>query len=406
MVVLFVAALTALALFGTLIDFLIGQRHITWLGGVDPSPGGAQPWPAVSIIIAARDEARGIEAALRSVLNLDYAPLEIIVVNDRSSDDTGAILRRLSRDHAQLRVIDITALPSGWLGKNHALAVGAAGASGDLLLFTDADIVFEATTVRRAVQVMEARALDHLTAVPETKVPGVALNAFVAAFGVLFSIYARPWKARDPRSRHHLGIGAFNMVRARAYQHIGTHAAIALRTDDDMRLARLVKAHHLRADVVTARGFLVVEWYASVGEMIDGLMKNAFAGLDYSLTRLIGATVALLAVYVWPWLALFLTGGVAQMLALASVGLMLLLGAIQARAAGTSPLYATVFPLAVLLFVYVMWRSALLALTRGVVVWRGTAYPLADLRAARAALPLAPALRLAPHRPEAPHERA
>src|SRR6266446_10263487 len=150
-------------------------------------------------------------------------------------------------------------------------------------------VVFEPTTLRRAMTVMEQDEPDHLTAIPDTKVPGVALNAFVAAFGVFFFLYARPWKARDAHSRHHIGVGAFNLIRADAYRTIGTHRAIAMRPDDDMKLGKLVKKSGFRQDVVYGRGFITVEWYASLRELIDGLMKNAFAGVNYSLAAVVGS---------------------------------------------------------------------------------------------------------------------
>ena len=195
------------------VDCAAGHRRLRSLRDVAP----ARACPRLSIITAARNEARRIEVALTSLLRLDYPALEIIAVNDRSTDETGAILERLARQHARLTIKHISELPEGWLGKNYALHVGAAEASGTLLLFTDADVVFEPTTLRRAAALMELDALDHLAAIPDVKVPGIALNAFVAAFGVFFSLYARPWKARDARSRFHIGIGAFNLVVVRQF---------------------------------------------------------------------------------------------------------------------------------------------------------------------------------------------
>jgi hypothetical protein len=162
------------------------------------------------------------------------------------------------------------------LGKNHALCVGSAEASGTLLLFTDADVVFEPATLRRAVTLMWLDGLDYLTAIQDARVPGVALNAFVAALGVFFALYARPWKAQDAHSRHHVGVGAFNLIRAEAYRAIGTHRAIAMRPDDDIKLGKLVKKRGFHQDVVYGRDLIIVDWYASPGELIDGLMKNAF----------------------------------------------------------------------------------------------------------------------------------
>jgi glycosyltransferase involved in cell wall biosynthesis len=382
---LLLAAITVLVLAATFIDFAAGHRRLRLLKDVPPVLTG----PTLSLVTAARNEAGGIEAAVTSLVSLDYPGLEIIVVNDRSTDETGAILARLARQHPRLRIIEIAELPDGWLGKNYALFVGAAQASGDLLLFTDADVVFEPTAVRRAVSLMEPDTLDHLAAIPDVRVPGLALNAFVSAFGVFFSMYARPWKARDPHSRHHIGIGAFNLIRAATYRAIGTHRAIAMRPDDDMKLGKLVKRQGFRQDVVYGRDCIVVEWYASVGELIDGLMKNAFAGVGYSLWAVAGSTVALCVTYVWPWPGLFVTHGVTRVLDGVSVLLVVLISWTSARYSGdkragwTRLAYVLAFPAATLLFAYIIWRSALLAVIRGTVTWRGTEYPLAQMRANR-----------------------
>ena len=376
---LILAILTTLVLGAALVDFAIGQRRLRPLGHEPPS----QNSPLVSVISAARNEARGIEAALTSVLRLDYPALEVIVVDDRSTDETGTILDRLARLHPRLVVKHIAALPEGWLGKNHALHVAAEAASGEFLLFTDADVVFEPTALRRAVGFMERERLDHLTAIPDVRVPGLALNALVTAFGVFFMLYARPWKARDPNSRCHIGVGAFNLIRRAVYRAVGTHRAIAMRPDDDLKLGKLVKKKGFRQDVVQGKDFIVVEWYSSVREMIDGLMKNAFAGVDYSLVALAGSTLALVLMNVWPFVALLTTHGATRALNGVSVMLIVLLFWTSTRYTGGRLGYVLAFPAAVLLFVYIMWRSALVAVVRGTVTWRGTAYPLAQMRANR-----------------------
>ena len=290
---LVLAAFTTLLLTGLFIDFAMGHGRVRALKDIGPAQSG----PPLSIIAAARNEARGIEAAVTSLLRLDYPALEIVIVNDRSTDETGAILERLSNvvssgfsRHSPSKIVTITELPDGWLGKNYALQVGADSATGDLILFTDADIVFEPTTLRRAVALLEMQHTDHLAVIPDIDVPGVALNAFVAAFAVFFSMYARPWKVRDPRSSAHIGVGAFNLIRREVYRAIGGHRAIAMRPDDDIKLGKLVKKHGFRQDVAVGRDLITVEWYASIGELVDGLMKNAFAGVDYSLWKVAGSS--------------------------------------------------------------------------------------------------------------------
>jgi cellulose synthase/poly-beta-1,6-N-acetylglucosamine synthase-like glycosyltransferase len=373
------AVLTLLVVFAAFVDFATGYRRLRFLQDIPPAPHDGL---SISIVAAARNEARGIEDAVRSLLALDYPALQVTIVNDRSTDATAAILLKLASEDPRLEVVTVSELPAGWLGKNHALWVGAARSSGDLLLFTDADILFEPTTLRRAAGFFST-GTDHLTAIPDTRVPGVALNAMVAAFSVFFSMYSRPWKASDPKSRSHIGVGAFNLIRASTYRAIGTHQAIAMRPDDDLKLGKLVKKHGFRQDVVVGRHFIIVEWYASLREMVDGLMKNAFAGVDYRLAAVVGSTAALILLNVWPFIALLATGGLTRALNAVTVLLIVAIFGITARYSGTSIVYVLAYPVAALLFAYIIWRSAIIALVSGSITWRGTAYPLAAMRANR-----------------------
>ena len=203
----------------------------------------------------------------------------------------------------------------------------------------------------------------------------------MVAFCIFFSLYARPWKAKDPKSRRFVGIGAFNLVRKDVYRVVGTHQAIAMRPDDDMKLGKLIKKCGYQQEFLFGTGMMHVEWYASVRELIDGLMKNAFAGVEYSVSVIIGASAAQLALNVWPILALVLTQGETRALNVAAMLVMLALCGDAARFLGAPRWYAVGFPIATLLFVYIMWRSMLTALLSGGVNWHGTRYPLAELKA-------------------------
>jgi hypothetical protein len=120
-----------------------------------------------------------------------------------------------------------------------------------------------------------------------------------------------------------------------------------------------------------------------MGEMIDGLMKNAFAGVDYSLPKLAASTAVMLLMNVWPFIALFVTSGLTRALYAVCAALIVLIFIVSARFGGVRPLFVLAYPAAAVLFVYIMWRSALIAVTRGTITWRGTAYPLARMRANR-----------------------
>jgi cellulose synthase/poly-beta-1,6-N-acetylglucosamine synthase-like glycosyltransferase len=377
------AALLILVVTG--LDFVLGSRRIAMLAELPPADGDDLPF--ISVVVAARNEERNIEAALHSMLDLDYPRLEIIVVDDRSEDRTGEIVRRLAGAPRQaapaLRTIRIDTLPAGWLGKNHALQRGAAVATGELLLFSDADIIMKRGTLRRAVRYMVDNGVDHLALGPEVIMPGALPAAFGLTGTLFFSFATRPWKARDPRSRAYVGIGAFNLLRRDLYERMGGHRRIALRPDDDMKLGKLVKLNGGKQDFVHGRGLVAVEWYASLGELARGLTKNTFAALNYSVAVVVAATLGQLLLFVWPPVALAVLRGVPQLLALAAVVLVLLMHGEALRVQRGAPLLALLYPVVSLLMIFIMWRSTLLTLARGGIEWRGTRYPLAELRANR-----------------------
>lgn len=376
--------LGALTLAGFVIVFaqlVLGGRTIRRLADVPPLADEAMP--AVSIVVAARNEERGITAGLRSLLAQDAPRLEVVAVDDRSDDATGAIMDRLAAAEPRLRVLHVTALPRGWLGKNHALWLGASAAAGELILFTDADVVMAPDTLRRAAAYLREHRLDHLTAAMHVDMPGWLLSAFGVTFGVMFVLFTRPWKARDPGARAHVGIGAFNLIRADAYRRIGTHRTIAMRPDDDMKLGKLVKKNGLRQDLVSAVDHVRVEWYHSVGEAVRGLRKNGFAGLDYRLWLVAAATVMQLVFFVFPFAGVFIAHGWGRAFYAGADALLLAIFAGAAREQRASPWLAFAFPLCSLLLLFVIWNATVHALVHRGIEWRGTHYPLDELKANR-----------------------
>ena len=374
----YLAVISSVALGTILIDLLIGVRSIKRLKAISIRPTAR---PRISIVVAARNEEQKIEAGLGSLLMQDYHDFEVILVNDRSTDSTASIARRLSQRFPSLKVLDVAKLPDGWLGKNHALYLGASHASGELLLFTDADVVMRPDTITRASAYFLQELLDHLALTPEVRVPGTLLNIVVGGFTIFFSIFARPWKAPDPKSAKHIGIGAFNMIRKDIYERIGTHKAIALRPDDDLKLGKLVKKHGYRQELLSGADLLWVEWYASLGQMVDGLMKNSFSGLEYRLWLVPVATMAQFFLFVWPFLGTFLTTGTARWLNMLMCVALVSVCAYHAALFRAKPLYALGIPIASLVMTYIIWKSTLTTLFNGGISWRGTHYPLEKLRA-------------------------
>jgi glycosyltransferase involved in cell wall biosynthesis len=338
----------------------------------------------LSVIVPARNEELGVRAALESLLRADYPDLEIIAVDDRSTDRTGAILDALAREYPdRLRVLTVCELPPGWLGKNHALWLGSRAASGAWLLFTDADVVFDPTCLRRAVVYAGRERLDHLTLAPRLLARGYWLNAFVDFFLYAFTLFQRPDLANEPRSRVGIGVGAFNLIRREAYAAIGTHRTFSLHPDDDMRLGKRVKRLGLRQRVLNGSDLLAVDWYPSLGSAIRGLEKNAFAaGGNYSVPLTLGSVALIVATLVLPYAAIWRARGVARWLLAGTIGVQAVSFVVTGRLNSRRALrYVPAFPLLALLFCYAILRSAALALRHGGIRWRETFYPLAELRA-------------------------
>ena len=362
-------------------EIMRGNRWLRRLATLD-TPAPAR-WPRVTIVFAARNEGRTVGAAVPTMLQLDYPDLELIAVNDRSEDDTGAVLDKIAVLDPRLRVDHLRELPPRWLGKNHALHHGAARATGEWILFTDADIHFQPAALRQAIAHAEARRLDLLAAVPQLHEHGHLLGICVSAFSLLFAIFLRPWRIPDPASPCYGGVGAFNLVRTATYRRLGGHEPLRLRPDDDIKLGKLFKTRGAHCEFLLGAGAISVAWYASVGELIRGLEKNAFAGVDYR-AWLVLAAIGLHGVFVFgPFAALSVVHGAAGWLYLASVGLMLGVAVDNHRFDGGRWWHGLFLPAGIAVLDYILLRSMIVTLRQGGIVWRGTSYPLAELKANR-----------------------
>jgi len=376
------ATALALAAVGALAQLAWGYLAMPSLADVPPlaHPAGA---PGVSIIVAARDEERHIEPAVRSLLRQSYPNVELIVVDDRSTDRTPELLARLVLEQPHLQVVRIDELPDGWLGKNHALHTGAARATGELLLFADGDVMLRPDALSRAVRLLRAARVDHLAVAPDVHTPTAPLALVVNYFMMWFLLYLRPWRARNPRSRAYIGIGAFNLVRASAYESVGGHSRIALRPDDDLMLGKILKSSGKRQLIASGDGEVSVEWYQSLGELARGFRKNAFAGLHYSITLTLGALVAQFAFGVWPFVAVVTTHGAVRVCYIVAVLAQVAAYAGAALVQRTRPWLALFYPVAALLFAGILAAAVGRTLRRGGIEWRGTRYRLDQLRANR-----------------------
>ncbi|MGW8286026.1 MAG: glycosyltransferase [Candidatus Deferrimicrobiaceae bacterium] len=338
-------------------------------------------WPKVSVVVPARDEAERIEEALRSLARMDYPDLEIIAVNDRSGDGTGAIMDRIAAGEPRVEVIHVASLPEGWLGKCHAMHVGARRATGEILLFTDGDVVFSPDVLRLAVRYLEGRRLDHLALMPGMIPGGYWEDAFKIYFAMVFLWSLKAWAVNSPSKDLYVGIGAFNLVRRSAYEGIDGHEALRLEVADDLMLGKRIKQAGFRQETLFATSRLRLRWLEGVRGIVRGLEKNGFAAIGYSLPFLFLVTAIVACFYVIPYLGIlfFRDARVAGYVA----SLLLMHGTYGHFASyhRNGWLMAPALPVVALLYLFTIWRSAVLTLRRKGVVWRDTFYPLEVLKA-------------------------
>ncbi|HXQ27497.1 MAG TPA: glycosyltransferase [Candidatus Acidoferrales bacterium] len=374
------ALLGAVAFFWILgvIELALGLRLIPSLERTAPLEDSK--CPSVSVLFAGRDEADKISDALETMLGLDYPRYEVIAVDDRSGDATGAIIEAAARKDARLKPVRIDELPGGWLGKTHALQTAYERSSGEWLVFTDADVHFGPDLLRRAIALAEENGWDHLTllAAPRMFTPGEKI--VMTFFGVGFLMGTRPWKASSRSSGGYTGVGAFQLIRRSAYEKMGTHRRLAMEVIDDMKLGKLAKEAGCRSGVARAGDAVSVHWHAGLGNTIRGTTKNFFAASGYRLWLTSVQTFGLLLMFVFPVVALPFVRGWPLVFASIAVGLPLVVAAGVAINIKASPVYALTYPIGALIFAWMLTRSTIVTLRQGGIVWRGTFYPLEELK--------------------------
>jgi glycosyltransferase involved in cell wall biosynthesis len=355
-----------------------GAFRLPWLR--DFAPAGDAECPRISLLFAARDEEEKLPGALATLMEIDYPNLEVIAVDDRSNDSTGRILDEFAAAHPRLRVVHVTHLPPGWLGKPHALQQAFESSSGDWLLFTDADVRFKPDSVRRAIALVKQRNLDHLSLLGDVEMIGFWEKALITFFAFLFQIASDPYRVSNPHSYFYVGVGAFQLAKRSAYKTSGTHRRLAMEVIDDMKLGKIIKQSGFRSGVGIARDSVVVRWHAGLGNLVRGVTKNFFAGAGYNLGVVILGIAGLLLLNVAPFLGVLFGHGWIRLFAAIALALILCFHTGVAVTMRVSPLYALTHPLGAILLSYMLLRSTVVTLKQGGIIWRGTFYPLDELK--------------------------
>ena len=329
--------------------------------------------PLVSLVIPARNEARSIERCVRSALAAHYPRIEVIAVDDHSTDDTGRILRTLAAEDARLRVIVPPPLPAGWFGKQWACSAGAAASSGEIIGFFDADTWQAADLVPRVVNAMRSRSADLLT-VAGTQELGSFWERLVQpqVFCIMLVRYGGTEIVNaSRRASEKIANGQCIFVTRAEYDALGGHGAVRDTVAEDLALAQLYFTSGKRSYVVLGLQQLSTRMYTSLRELVEGWGKNLFAGGRESVP--FGAFGRM----IYPFLLVLpaLSGLLPPViLALAVVGLLgsgwLLWSALVTGAnllwwivvyafLGLSPVYALLHPLGAAMLLYISLRSIL-----------------------------------------------
>jgi glycosyltransferase involved in cell wall biosynthesis len=373
----------ALLLVGWLAQLWLAHRVIRAVPPLSSlSAPAPERWPKLSIIVPARDEAKGIEAALRSKLSCGYPSLEVVAIDDRSRDETGAIIDRLAASDPRISAAHVQTLPDGWLGKLNAMSEGLKHASGDWVLFSDADVHVEPGTLERLIAAAERDQVDIVSVFPRMHGVAPAVDAVVCGLLRVLSLTGRVWAANDDRSKIAAGVGAFNLVRKRVLE--STHAIERLRMEvaDDMGLALLLKHEGGRSRFFTGGRDVHMVFMHNLGEV----RRSAFKGghmLGFSWWKPLA--FALLPITVEVALPAFALacGGLAAALAAAVFGAATLTHVRLAHHFDAPVRGALLWPLGIVINAAMTAAAGLTAWRKQGVVWRHTFYSRSVLEQGR-----------------------
>ncbi|MFY9937153.1 MAG: glycosyltransferase [Silvibacterium sp.] len=336
--------------------------------------------PLITVIVPACNEEANIEATLRSLLAIESVPIEILAVDDRSTDATGTIMDRVASDsQTRLTVIHVTDLPPGWMGKTHAMALAARQATTPWLLFTDADILFSPDSLLRALNLAQAERADHVVIFPTVILKTFGETMMVAIFQLFGILASPPWRISNPNSRDSIGIGAFNLIRADVCRAIGGFEFLRMEVIEDIRLGVEVKRAGYRQRVAFGPGLIRLRWVEGTRHFIRNLTKNFFAVFRFRALPALLACAVLIPFCLGPFAALagplrFRIPGT-----LLFVTLFFVYRSFR-RYNGIPSAYFLTFPIAAALLIYALFRSVIVTLLHGGIRWRGTFYPLSELR--------------------------
>lgn len=334
-------------------------------------------WPKVSIISPAHNEEKAIEQSAQSRIKDDYPDLELILLDDRSTDKTPEIIKKLSEKECRIKPIFITEIPKGWWGKNHAMHLALQQTQGEWILLSDADVQVKPGTLRKAISYCEKNGIDHLTVLAEI-LSSTFLVDVIYSF-VIRQLYTttRVWDIPNPKSTASGGIGAFSLVRRSALRKINDFDDLKLEVTEDMAIGKKLKRAGVKCDVLNGRNCVSVQWSKTLDNYIASSDRSTFAYWGkFSVIRTFLMSVFALALELFPVYMLLLTS-IPYHIIIGITALALNLAAsVIVNKWNNRPIWPSFFfPIGIIVNFVIMLRAGIMGVLRGGIRWGGIFYP-------------------------------
>jgi chlorobactene glucosyltransferase len=340
--------------------------------------------PKISIIVPARNEENNIHRCLECLQKIEYPNIEIIVINDRSTDRTGEIIAEIAQVNGRVKLIQGSNLPDGWVGKTHAIHQAISHATGDWFLLIDADVAIHEKAPAIALSYCLNNNLKMLSIALKPSLKTFWENIIMpVVFGAIF--FSNPIeKVNDPDDEAAMASGGFIFVNASSYRAMGGHKAIKNSITEDVALARLAKTNDVPYRFVLGQEMGNQRWYASFREIWEGWSRSMFTGMNYQISEAIKSILLVFILGILPFIILLdqsvtlvSTGSYNSpifWLALAQMLIILGYRFYNAVSQGLAKGYFFTHPLGNAIFIGIIINSAFRSLTGRGVTWKGRNY--------------------------------
>jgi len=338
--------------------------------------------PLVSVLVPAHNEAKHLKSSLQTLITQDYPNLEVLIINDRSQDETQKIIDDFCQHYKFCHGITINDLPEGWLGKSHALQQGLNQAKGEYCLLTDADVIHAPWVISATVAMCKKKRLDYCTLAPNITPKTNTLSWFMPFLGYVLYLTLHPWRMNTRICYKPTGIGAFNFFKTTLLRETKALNVVALDPIDDVGVAKAIGQKSQKGAFLLSENAITLDWYPDLNALKKGLEKNLYRQFNYQKPRFFISLIGLLGYIFSP--VIFLILGSSTLIKIEVVMLIIryCFFLMQPNNSWSRKTIAYIMhPLSALVFSYIAIRSVFLAEKRQAILWGGISFPLSKLKA-------------------------